>query len=347
MFLPLGVYARNQGMNGNYTQAYRNRSVNMICEKGEAILTQADNLVWSQHENTNVYTAQRTAITNVIDISDVKNGNIIFLDKVTTLNECVENENTYYYDNTNIYVHMKYNQVPSFNKLICPLTISNTVFMARALTENAKFYFENITTIGGDYGNVFMQSDSTHIGTFIAKNCKFLGANYNSDHEYDNFSIQGGNAILQNCMASYGKKDGFNYHAQSGIIPQAVEINCKGSYNGYNAPSSIANSCNGSTIHDGGKIIRFNCVYNNNYGPNVADVSNNSLSLNYNVSSFDSLASENRADFLTGQGTSKMYLYNCYSKNSNTNTNLLAQSNSTIYYSNSEFDTSSGNVIEI
>ena len=194
---------------------------------------------------------------------------------------------------------------------------------------------------------MFLQSDSSHTATFIGKNCKFLASNYESDHEYDNFSIQGGNAILVDCMASYGKKDGFNYHANDGVIVKAVEINCKGSYNGYNAPSGIANSNNGSSMHDGGKIIRYNCVYNNNYGPNVADVSNNTISLNYNVDSFDSLAETNNSDFYTSQGTSKMYLYNCYSKNSNSTYNLKTENDTTIYVSNTEYDTSNGNIVVI
>ena len=339
IFAP-GVYNRGQGL-GN---SYRARSVNMICEKGEAILTLADNLTWSQYQTTNVYSASRTNVINVIDISNIKNGNVIFLQKVSNLNDCIDTENTYYYDNSTIYVHMKFNQVPTINNLICPLHIGAPVLAIKELTENAKIYCENISFVGGDDGNVLVRSNSSYTPTFIGKNCKFLASNYNTD-QYDNFSSQGGKSIMQNCMASYGKKDGFNYHSYGAKSPEAIEINCKASYNGHNAPSATQDTNNGSTIHDGGKIIRYNGTYNNNFGANVADVSNNTISLNFGVNCFDSEGDANNIDFLTGQGTTQMYLYNCYTKNSDSETNLKAEDTSTIIYTTTEYDTSSGNVV--
>lgn len=348
-----GIYKRNQGMNGDYTNVYRNRSVNFICTNGNAILTQADDLSWQQYNSTNVYYAERTNLKDVIDISNISNNSILFLNSVENINECVETENSYYYDGTNIYVHMKNNQIPNFNNLICPLLVNNTILMVRQIIEDTTIYCENITFLGGNIGNVLVQSTPKYQATFVAKNCRFLGARYDSTKQYDNLSIQGSNSILQNCLASFGMKDGFNYHADQGKIPKAIEINCIGTYNGFRAPENLNGSCNGSTAHDGVSIIRYNGIYAYNNGPNCADVQDNTISLNYNCTAFDSLdVTENKtnSDFYTSQGSTEMYLYNCYSKNSNSKFNLITEDTSKIYVDNlTQYDTTGGtnNVINL
>ena len=42
-----------------------------------------------------------------------------------------------------------------------------------------------------------------------------------------------------------------------------------------------------------------------------------------------------------------MYLYNCYSKNSNSAYNLKTENDTTIYVSNTQYDTSNGNIVEL
>lgn len=92
-------------------------------------------------------------------------------------------------------------------------------------------------------------------------------------------------------------------------------------------------------------ILRMNCVYHHNRGPNVADVLENCRSLNINCIAYDSLGSLTaKADFSVNRGAT-MRLFNCYTKNSTSNVNIINEdSESNIYNFNSQFDTTQGSI---
>jgi hypothetical protein len=66
------------------------------------------------------------------------------------------------------------------------------------------------------------------------------------------------------CEASKNYADGFNYHTTVRVL----EENCNGYDNGW----SLAQSNNGSSIHENNSIIRVNCNYSGNNGPQIADI---------------------------------------------------------------------------
>lgn len=147
--------------------------------------------------------------------------------------------------------------------------------------------------------------------TLYAKDCSFKYAGASNG-----LTSLGAIVYLQNCIASRNYDDGFNYHAYEGYAPWAVEINCIGRRNGITSDTD-----NGSTIHDGGSVLRLNGEYFLNKGRNVHDVTNGTQSWNLGVYSHDSSGSPADCNFAVGTGgsdTAKMWLDCCKSDDSAT-----------------------------
>ena len=103
--------------------------------------------------------------------------------------------------------------------------------------------------------------------------------------------------------ASYNG-DGFVY-SSSGV---ALEVDCVGNSNGY----SGAHTSNGSTAH-GATVIRCGGRYQNNEGPNVADVvSSKSVTLGAMIGASRATAGTQRTNVASDGATGKMYLADCY-----------------------------------
>lgn len=148
------------------------------------------------------------------------------------------------------------------------------------------YYFENINfKLNSGTGRIFRAfGNGDAASKLYAKNCS---VSYDSTStKYDLWDIDGiGTIILQGCYAEKGQLDGFNYHAQSGVIPRVIEINCSGRWCGVTGD----NIDNGSTIHDAATIVRIGGEYYKTNGPTIADV-NNCRSWNLGVYARDSLA---------------------------------------------------------
>lgn len=100
------------------------------------------------------------------------------------------------------------------------------------------------------------------------------------------------------CVVSANTRDGFGYH---GIWPLiANEFNCIGRRNGFD----LAESNNGTTMHDGGYSVRLNCSYPENQNRNVHDI-NSSQNWLVNCIARDATGPiNNRYDFIAGAGDS-------------------------------------------
>src|SRR5699024_1944379 len=118
---------------------------------------------------------------------------------------------------------------------------------------------------------------------------------YMHGNQQGGLELVGGDAYLQNCVASQNRADGFNYHHGNGRKNRVIEVDCVGRFNG-NRPSPI-HSDNGSTMHDGGQIIRVNGAYYRNQGPNVADVNDGTQSWNLGCIGLESRSTVNGSDF--------------------------------------------------
>lgn len=146
-----------------------------------------------------------------------------------------------------------------------------------------KVYFENLTCIEGSTPLLAQRQAGGENIEIYAKNCKFF---YSRSTYYDACMLYGTTlSIFQNCEASFSKKDGFGYHAKESVIPKGIEINCVGAGNGNVEDGNDQ----GSTMHNGGSIIRVRDICTQNYGANYADQGIGTESWNIGCTGFESL----------------------------------------------------------
>ena len=167
-------------------------------------------------------------------------------------------------------------------------------------------YMENITILGGK-GFV---SANTNNAVYAFNHCRFTKSSRNG------LTFKGRKAFLYRCTADYNTQDGYNYHKQNdNNIPDCiVEIYCTAHHNGTYSEYSD----NGSSVHDGGAIIRLGCEYYLNHGGNVAD--SEAQSYNFDIYAHDSTSRNNEreiynSDYFCMYGT-VMWLYNTISSGS-------------------------------
>ena len=250
------------------------------------------------------YTYQETT-SRANDVYDSRNlneyGYLRRYSKVNTIAEVDATPGSYAHINGVLYIHSYDNGVPN-NDFIQRLTDDTGVSVSGSHTLGLR----NLIVIGGRRAlYAHAESDSDVLNVF-AENVDFYNSISNS---YDTVMLQGTMlSIFKNCKALYSRKDGFNYHARNNIIPKAIEIDCIGRFNGIS--SSSANQ--GSTIHDGGKIIRLHGVYADNYGSNLAEEGEGSESYNIACASFASKGvTEQNAGYFAYQQV-KMFLDGCF-----------------------------------
>lgn len=158
--------------------------------------------------------------------------------------------------------------------------IGNCIFnygSAESIKVIGNCYIENITFKGG-WQNI--KSEFTDNDTLIVYKCKFIDCK-----AFNSCSFTGGNYYLEDCYCKGSYYDGFNYHNFGASKPNMVEINCRTEITGNELVYSTAtgNSCNGSTIHNNGRIIRLNCNYKISHGGVVADKTGMSYNIGCNA----------------------------------------------------------------
>lgn len=243
----------------------------------------------------NVYSATRGNCTRVLDMKYAdKYENFLPYTVYSTVEQVASIAGSWGLIGGKLYVHTKDNRVPDADLLL--LAAGNNIYAVGKPT----IYLENITFIGGTSPLSVTNTATDTNPKIFAKNCNFF---YSDSTNNDVVMLQGTElSIFQNCSAMYGRKDGFNYHAKNGTIPKAIEINCVGALCGTIEVSSDQ----GSTIHDGGTIIRIGCTYFGNYGSNVADDSVGTESWNVGCLAYDPKAPNEgqRANFYAYAGVS-------------------------------------------
>lgn len=125
------------------------------------------------------------------------------------------------------------------------------------------------------------------------------------------FEFLGTISYMRNCRGFKNLKDGANYHL-SGSVCWFYEEDCTFNDNGGDG---MGNN-NGSTCHDGSLGIRLRTTAYRNEGPNIADVSAGTITLNIQVDAGNSTratAGNNYTAGGDGGGGTKMYLDQCNS----------------------------------
>jgi len=208
------------------------------------------------------------------------------LKEVFTQAECIAELGTFYKNANVITVNLEDGRVPDSNVLI-PASTPNADYSGNA----GYHYIKDITFIGGGFSSGSHGSDSVEgsNSTLVAlsDNCKFLYA------QSSTYIANGGEGsrnrynkltIFENCIAYGNSRDGFNYVSDNDNNMDIVEINCQAFNNGLRG---ISESVNGSSSHRTSYILRLNCKYYNNYGPNVAD-QGGGITYNVGVECFNS-----------------------------------------------------------
>lgn len=185
------------------------------------------------------------------------------LTKVNSLSACQQQYESYYVSGSDVYIHCNGGATPTTSTYCMPLKLSVCKFR---IHNNRFLRLRNITFLPY-YDLSFTNESSDYENGLICENVNIFGMSDSNGFTVDNVKT----VYMFNCTTTKNYLDGFNYHYTSMNPTNAIvyENNCKSYYNGFDYDRNI---CNGSTIHEGGRIIRANCVYQDTHGPAVADI---------------------------------------------------------------------------
>ena len=305
-----------------------NKSINIIGQDNVNIVL-GEKVTYVKHA-TLPNTWQISYFTDVQHIIDTKykDENNCFVELIKVVGSAdVDNTLNSFASGSNTYLRLLDNREP--DDYVFVGSKSNISFTITSVDNiQSKVYMENINIIGSTVPFTIITPTGQPLKNIMyGYKCKFLNsATYNS------LNSLGADTFLVECEANGSNKDGFNYHASGGKIPHSIEIDCKGIGNGRNTDDDHNN---GSTTHDGGKIIRINCYYSSNQGGNVADTNSGSQSFNVGCISSNSVTSniEKNSNY-TAHENAELWLIGCKSYNSNND--LRVENNAKIHLSNSE-----------
>lgn len=159
---------------------------------------------------------------------------------------------------------------------------------------NAVLWMSDISFNGGTPTRVASGRGPTTTMKIYGKNIAYL---YSGEGVSGGYVTNGSSMSYHvNSIVSANMRDGLGYH---GIWPLvAVEIDCIGRRNGYD----LAESNNGSTMHDGGVSLRLNSHYPENQNRNIHDINNSQNWLIGCIARDATGPINNRYDFIAGAG---------------------------------------------
>lgn len=231
---------------------------------------------------TNTYQTGYNAVGSVIDLTNTDEyGYPVPLTKRTSIAEVESNPGSYYYPTSapfNLYVHTHDSRAADSN--IIGFQIKDN-FDIRAAHN---VYAENIDFWGGRYPMVFqnVDGDGAHL---VFKSCSFC---YGSTFEGVRLRDITRGTFLR-CTSAYNIGDGFAYR-QNVFTTQTdiLEVDCR-AYNNIDL-AGTANNINGSSAHDGVRVIRLGGMYRNNAGGQITDTHAGTQTLNLGCSAGESIA---------------------------------------------------------
>ncbi len=301
-----GVYQSANVMGGGTALT---KNISMVAWGGEVIFSTHTNATWalSSGQTYTYETALTSAPIAVLDtraknpLDDSVYSNLLLK---TSIAEVEATAGTYYWASNVLYVHLSDGISPPTATTWALPSVGYNIYAAWSAATRT-WYFEGITFYGGSYGGIGGGGRADHY--IYAKNCK----QYFSQRA--GFRITGGNTIFQNCVSAWNPlDDGFSYHSNGADICYSVEIDCHGYKNGW-ATTGIANN-NGSTTHDGNKIIRLRTIAHENRGPNIVDITTGTESWNLACVGFASASDSSNlgpVDFCFNAGNVKVWLDSC------------------------------------
>lgn len=231
------------------------------------------------------YSTSRPATLEVFDFSKKDYRELPQrLEKVASVAECQALAGSWYTDGSTVWVRLFDDRAPD-KDLLVSISMNPPEFK---LSSGKEIFLKNINFAGGNgtFGALRVNTTVGDSGVLKAIKCAFIGATDSNGLDADRVQT-----YLRDCTASFNGRDGFNYHDNiSSPQAVAVEVGCHAYKNGTEGN----NTCNGSTAHDGMRVVRFGSVCFSNIGPNFADV-NGSYSFNVNCFGANSLRTDSPA----------------------------------------------------
>ena len=175
-----------------------------------------------------------------------------------------------------IYVHLTDGRAPDAN-----VHVYRSMASAYSARDSISIYLEGIEFQGGPNGACYFRNASaTGNLNVYAKNCKFKYSAATGGFATEGTTL----SVCQDCESARNDNDGYNYHVRNTVVPDAIEINCIGRHSNPTGDSDN----NGSSIHDGGRILRLNGKYHDTYGSQIVDVTH-SLSWDLGIQAYNGL----------------------------------------------------------
>jgi hypothetical protein len=235
---------------------------------------------------------------------------IIPYTKKTSITDVEAEAGSFFISGTSVYV----NPLFSIDDLWVCVDIEKELDANNAI-QNLNLYINGFTIIGKKTG-IKLIKDTESYTMFVCLD--HVTTLFCGDDSKDSFLVYGANCVFNKCIAICSAKDGFNY---SGVLRDTsirtnhtiMEINCLSAGNGIGTPY---NTMNGSTAHNGSKVIRVNGKYYGTQGAPIADVGEGTKSINLGCNVFAPLKiTEGAAEWTQGisaqQAGTEMWCDNC------------------------------------
>ena len=238
---------------------------------------------------TNTYQTAYNAVGSVIDLTNTDEYGIpVPLTKLASIEAVEAAPGSFYYPVSapfNLYVHTHDSRAPDSNIIAFQIKDNFDIRAAHNV------YAENIDFWGGRYPMVFqnVDGDGAHL---VFKNCSFC---YGSTFEGVRLRDVTRGTFLR-CTSAHNVGDGFAYR-QNVFATQTdiLEVDCK-AYDNVDL-AAAANNINGSSAHDGVRVIRLGGVYKTNAGGQITDTHAGTQTLNLGCSAGESItATQNGTD---------------------------------------------------
>ena len=244
----------------------------IIPQGGRCTLSTHDELTWvDDGSGTNTYTASRSVVTRVLDMTNLSARNL-YTDLTRLADDNVSGvratAGTWCRSGASLVVHRIDNLAPTNSNTRA--YVSSSLFSAG--NNNTSVYIENVDLEGS---NAFHVAGGIRNISLSSVSCRYVGS---SSALYDSFRIlnMGGVFYAEDCDASAACKDGFNFTTSiKERMTYGLLVRCTGYENGR----YTSNSNNGITAHQTNHRIVDVCgdYADNNDGDNVAFVGGSKL----------------------------------------------------------------------
>ena len=282
-----------------------NKSVNIIGKSNDTTIFDGNFVQFSKVSGyDHVYSANRPLATGAIDVTN-KNKLLKFVE-AQSIAEVESAVGSVFISGNTVYVHPYSAASITNRKILVTVDYEKWLDVSNAdAAADKNVYFENITLIGR-YGGVHIDKPVAGYDLRVCFNhCAFRFCGHDAEG-YNAVDVSGGDVLFYRCKVLDGGRDGINYH---GAAASGTEIDCIAAGNGKGARN---NTMNGSTCHLGARCLRINGKYYDNQGANVADVQEDTQSVNLGCIAFQPACDDGYSqNFSAQQSGATVWLYNC------------------------------------